>query len=87
MWPELLPGLDIFWNAFWELQSDRQSGMGVGPIPYTAISCYANDFGFIGDDFDDLVFFVRQMDDEFLKFTRDNKPGKPTKAQNNTVTF
>ena len=31
--PEVEPHLTWLWNAFWELGTERQLGMAVGPIP------------------------------------------------------
>lgn len=30
------------WNAFWELSTDRQLGMGSGPIPWSSIERFAS---------------------------------------------
>jgi len=67
--PVLLPGLDVFYNAFLELSTCRAHGMGVlGPIPWTAISAYAEYEGFTSEqDFDLFVLYIRDMDREFLK--------------------
>lgn len=37
--PDLLPGLDPWLDAFWELSTDRQvGGYGTGPIPAASIA-------------------------------------------------
>lgn len=57
---------------------------GTPPIPFTSICKYAEAFGFVGEEFDELNFFVRQMDNEFMDFRKKSSDTKPT---NNTVTF
>ena len=59
------------WVAFWELSTCRAYGMAVGPIPWTAIDAYARRHDIAGEDYDDLVYFVRAMDGEYLE--RQNK--------------
>lgn len=63
------PHLVVHWNAFWELSTERQIGMGLGPIPWTAIVAYARELRF--DDDDERERFrglIRAMDGEYLKW-------------------
>ena len=66
--PELLPGLALFLHAFEDLSPSRSSsGFGLDPIPFEAIDRYARRFRIDDtEDFDDLVRFVRALDDEYL---------------------
>lgn len=66
--PELLPGLALFLQAFEDLSPSRPSGgFGLGSIPFEAIDRYARRFRIDdAEDFDDLVRFVRALDDEYL---------------------
>jgi hypothetical protein len=50
--------------AFRELGTCRQLGMGVGPIPFTAIVHYSTLYDV--DDFEEFLFLIRQMDNCFL---------------------
>ncbi|WP_210319283.1 phage tail assembly chaperone, partial [Aureimonas glaciei] len=43
--PRLLPGLGAWIDAFWELSTERQIGMGSGPIPSHAIDRWAERLG------------------------------------------
>jgi hypothetical protein len=65
--PKLRPGLDLYWRAFWEMSSDREIGMGVGPIPWRTVNdwCLRNDIW--GEDFERLLTILRGMDGEFMK--------------------
>jgi len=68
--------LQFFVDAFWELNSCRAMGMGEGPIPFTAILQYSQ---FYECDFQlaqDLILFIREMDDIYLK-----KQAKKAKAK------
>lgn len=51
--------------------------MAVGPIPWDAIDRYAERHGFEGDDYEDLVDFVRAMDEVFLASEREKAKKKP----------
>lgn len=63
-------GLEMYYEAFTELSTCRQQGMGLGPIPWTAIDQYALRHGFEGDGFQYLVRMVRALDDVFLAHSR-----------------
>jgi hypothetical protein len=80
--PEILLGLEVYYEAFLELDTCRTVGMSAGRIPWTAIDRYAERHGFTGDGFDYLLHMIRAMDDAFLKYSRDkaakDKPPEPT---------
>lgn len=67
--PELLTGLELYYDAFLELSTCRMFSMGVvGPIPWTAVLNYAESHGLAGeDDFYLLVSYIRGMDEVFMK--------------------
>lgn len=65
--PEVFFGLELFFTAFWDLNSERQMGWGVGPIPFTSILEYADRHGIYGEQLDDLVFYVKAMDSAYLE--------------------
>jgi hypothetical protein len=65
--PDLLPGLDFYLRAFYELSTCRPIGYGaVGSIPWTAIVQYGHLKGMDGEALEDLVFLVRELDAEYL---------------------
>lgn len=66
--PELKIGLGLFYTAWRELSSCRVTGLGEGPIPWTAISewCKANEID--GDLKSDVFYHVRGLDNEYLKW-------------------
>jgi hypothetical protein len=56
--PELKLGLQLYLNAFLDLDSERE----LGPIPWSSISNYARTFGFDEEQTADLFYFVRKTD-------------------------
>lgn len=72
--PQLHKGLTLFLEAFYELSSDRQTGLGVGYIPFTAIKSYADEYGFEGEQREDLFYFVREIDKAIVKLLKSSKP-------------
>lgn len=64
--PEIDPHLHFHWEAFGELSTERQIGMGIGPIPWSAIKAYAEEFGIVGDEFESFLHIMRAMDSEYL---------------------
>ncbi len=68
------PHLTFHWSAFNTLSSDRQSGMGLGPIPWTAIDRYAQRYGIDDpDEFDRFCRLIGVLDREFLKWHAEMK--------------
>lgn len=78
--PQILPGLEMYYEAFSELSTCRSTGMGIGPIPWTAIDQYGLRHGFCDDGFEYLVRMVRALDDAFLAYSQ--KKAKEEAAQN-----
>lgn len=67
--PEVFEHLSFVWSAWWELHTDRPMGMSVGPIPFTAISAFADRYGVAElDAFDTFRELIRAMDGEYLKW-------------------
>lgn len=75
--PELDIGLDIYLQAFFDLDSERTHAFGPAGIPTTSMLQYAKAFKFDDEQTDDLVYFLRQMDTENLKRVKklQKKPG------------
>jgi hypothetical protein len=80
--PELLPGLEFIWRAFWDLATCRTIGMGEGPIWWIAVNDYANRYGITDEDeFDRFKMLIKELDSVFLdhrdkKRTREMNKGK-----------
>jgi hypothetical protein len=63
------PHLTFYWNAFFNLSSDRQVGLSLGRIPWTSIDRYAARYRVDNpDSFDLLVRFLRAMDEVLLAY-------------------
>ena len=60
--PELFNGLEIYLQAFFDLDTERSHSMGVTMIPWNAIKSYAVAYEFSSDQTDDLIHFIRKMD-------------------------
>lgn len=65
--PELTNGLQIYLQAFFDLDAERSHAMAPTPIPWTSIAAYARAFEFDEEQTEDLFFHVRRMDAEHLK--------------------
>ena len=66
--PELRQGLELFYEAFWELSSCRSVGMAMSQIPWLAINTYANHLEIYGEQRQDLYYHIRNMDEAYLVF-------------------
>lgn len=71
--PELLPGLELYYGAYLDLQSHRQLGLEEGPIPHLAVMDYADRYDFEEDQRDDLLFFVKKLDAKYFEWRREDK--------------
>lgn len=79
--PDLLPGLEMYYEAFVELSTCRDHGLGAGPIPWTAIDRYAERNGFEGEGYEYLLRMVRALDDAFLAHTRKKEGEERARAE------
>lgn len=65
--PELADHLVYVWNAFQIVSTDRPSGMGLAPIPFSAIDRFAMRYGIDGlDEFERLRRLIGEMDRALL---------------------
>jgi hypothetical protein len=65
--PEIEPHLTWLWNAFWELSTERQLGMSIGPIPGSKIREYLRDeMELSGSDYDRARAILRKADDAYV---------------------
>lgn len=62
----LRPDLRIFMDAYFSLDSERQLGMSVGMIPWSAIHYYAQANDITGEIYEDLLYFIPRMDMEYV---------------------
>ena len=67
--PVLEKGLELFFNAWMELNTTRSIGMAVGPIPWLAVHEYANWYELDDDQRDALHYHVNEMDSAYFKHT------------------
>lgn len=67
-------GLELFFNAFIELNTNRNTGWSAGPIPGWCIGEYSDRLELTEDEEEDLYYHIRKMDEAFLKYNaRKNK--------------
>jgi len=67
--PLLLPGDQFYLDAFWDLSTCRQMGMGLGPIPWKDILEYAQ-YKELDCDLVDMFFLtIRAMDRVYLDWS------------------
>lgn len=62
--PNLL-GFEFYIKAFRELHTCRNQGLGISPIPFTAIRIYWECFGV--EEFEEFLDLIRLMDDTLIK--------------------
>lgn len=75
--PELHFGLELFLNAFFDLDTERQAGFSIGPIPWSKIREYAKAYELDSDLSEDLMYFVKALDNAHMKrLEADNKAKK-----------
>lgn len=65
--PELHIGLELFINAFLDLDTERQAGYSVGPIPWSKIKEYCEAHSFDAELSDDMFYFIKALDNSHLK--------------------
>lgn len=66
--PEISENAAHIWIAFHDLGTERQIGMGIGPIPRSKAKEYAADeLAIFGEAFDRFWSIIRMLDAEFLK--------------------
>lgn len=66
--PELMPGLEFYLKAFWDLSTCRQMGMGLGPIPWLSIHEYGKLTCNTEESYEDFQFHIRQLDSAYLNW-------------------
>ena len=70
--PELHQADLFYLSAFWELSSCRNFGWVIGPIPWTALNDYADFSGLDSGMRKVFVAVIRELDEIYLSWQRDN---------------
>ena len=64
--PQIQLGLDLYYDAFWELTTCRPLGWGIGPIPWSSMRDYAQTFDFDEEQTSALFYYIRVMDNAYM---------------------
>ena len=79
--PEIEPHLAWLWDAFWELGTERQLGMTVGPIPGSKIREYLwDEMELTGSEYDRARAIIRRADDAYCSMLNARKGNEPKLA-------
>lgn len=65
--PELNQGLQLYIQAFFDLDSERSHAWAPTAIPWTSMAAYAKAYELDEEQTEDMFYFVKQMDAEHLK--------------------
>jgi hypothetical protein len=71
--PKLALGLSLYWNAFFDLDSERSHAFAPTTIPWSKIREYANLYEFDEEQTEDLIFLIRKMDKAHLEKMKDGQ--------------
>ena len=66
----------MFYSAFWDLTTCRPSGWSTQHIPWSAIVEWGQVNQLDSEEMDDLVFYIREMDGEFITYSNEQSKGK-----------
>lgn len=78
--PELYFDAVPFWEAFANLSSSRQSGMGLGAIPYSEITSWLTENQIISfENRERYRYFVTFIDGKYLELKNDDRKIKKGK--------
>lgn len=64
--PELTNGLQVYLQAFFDLDAERTHALALTPIPWTSINAYSKAYGFDEEQTEDLLYLIRKMDNAHL---------------------
>jgi len=79
--PVIRVGLELYWKAFQDLSTDRDIGMGIGPIPWSAIHAWGSRNRIYGDDFERLLMMIRGLDSVYMDKQAKKSKGKLGKSK------
>jgi hypothetical protein len=71
--PELPPLHEVLLQTYWDLSTERQLGMSVGPIPLSRAHEACDRLGLDEENREWFIAAVRQMDREYLKKVNEKK--------------
>ena len=71
--PEIPDFMQFYFDAFFELTTDRQIGFGEGPIPSRSIRELCDRLDLDYDERRDFVYFIRLMDSSYLESRQPKK--------------
>lgn len=85
--PDIEPHLNLIWSAFWDLSTERQIGMGIGPIPVSKISEYLIDeMELCGPEFDRVKAIIRRVDGAYVGIANGSRDDGPEMADSAKAT-
>lgn len=71
--PQLKRGLELYLQAFFDLDAERSHSMGLTRIPWRSMWAYAQAYGFDDEQREDLFFLLRRMDNAHIDRLKDNE--------------
>lgn len=71
--PSVLPGLDLYWQAFMDLMASRMTGMGIGPIWWGTVQEYCVCKRLDEEQTEAMHYHIRMMDTVYLKWANKKK--------------
>jgi hypothetical protein len=74
--PEIEAGLELFIQAFFDLDTERSHGFALTAIPHSKILEYARQHELDEEMTEDMLFLIRKMDNEHLKQLEKKAPKK-----------
>lgn len=80
--PEIPSYLVMFFQAFKDLDRQRSIGFAPSYIPYLDIVAYARVYGFDEELEEELIYYIKGLDDHYLKMVNDENQRKAEKAKN-----
>lgn len=83
--PELIEGLQLYLQAFLDLDSERSHAFSLVRIPSSAIRKYAKEFEFDEDQTELLSYYVKEMDGAHLarlKTKQNVQSSRPSRQAN-----
>lgn len=66
--PVVPPHLELYFRAFFELDSSRSIGFSEGPIPWQVVIEYCKRYNLSEEQTETMVYHIRQMDVAYLEF-------------------
>lgn len=72
--PQLEQGLQIYLQAFFDLDTERSHAMGYVKIPWSAMNSYAKALELDEETRDDLIHLISTMDDAHIKRLIEKNP-------------